>query len=116
MTEEEYRNAMGNVIYLAGCAVKEITPDRRRFEAMELGHLYEAARRHMLAAAVGMALEQAGITDLRFVRAVAAAQRKNALMDADRAAVLAALEEAGVWYMPLKGSILKDMYPRFGMR
>ena len=34
----------------------------------------------------------------------------------ERAAILEKLEEAGIWYMPLKGSVLKDLYPRYGMR
>ena len=37
-------------------------------------------------------------------------------MDADMQAVLKALEYAEIWYMPLKGSVMKDYYPNFGMR
>lgn len=116
MTREEYRAAMNDAAYLAGCAVRRETPDARRVAAMELGRLYEAAQTHMLCAAVGMALETAGVGDERFVRAVALAQRKAALLEADSAAVREKLDEAGIWHMPLKGSVLKELYPRFGMR
>lgn len=51
-----------------------------------------------------------------FRKAIAESQKRTLLFDRDRAAVLAELEHAGIWYMPLKGVILKDLYPRFGMR
>lgn len=104
------------MIYLLRCAVTQTAPDMVRVSAMDLEAVYQAACRHTVASAVGMALESVGIRDDRFIKAVAMAQRKNALLDVDRAAVLAKMEEAGIWYMPLKGSVLKDLYPRFGMR
>lgn len=116
MTKQEYRESIDQVIELVGCALRGERPDRDRIAGMNLENLYEAAKKHQIAAAVGMALESAGVKDGRFVQAVARAQRKNALLDADRAAVLARMEEAGIWYMPLKGAILKDLYPRYGMR
>ena len=116
MTTEEYRSTMDEVAWLAGCAVRRQIPDAQRIAAVDLTRLYEAAEKHMLAAAVGMALESAGVSDANFVRAVALAQRKALLLDADRTAVREKLEEAGIWNMPLKGSVLKDLYPRFGMR
>ncbi|MBR3417593.1 MAG: nucleotidyltransferase family protein, partial [Oscillospiraceae bacterium] len=41
---------------------------------------------------------------------------KNIIMDAERKKILKCLEEEQVWYMPLKGALLKDWYPRLGMR
>lgn len=38
------------------------------------------------------------------------------LLDAERKTILHELETQGIWYMPLKGSILKDWYPKPGMR
>ena len=116
MTEQEYRAAIDGVIYLAGCAVKQEAPDRQRIAAMNLEQVYATAEKHKVGAAVGMALESAGVKDARFIKAVAIAQRRTALMDADRAAVLARLEAEGLWHMPLKGVILQKLYPRFAMR
>ena len=116
MSEQEYRKAIEGVIYLAGCAVSKQTPDKARVEEWDLDHLYEAAKRHMLTAAVGTALESAGIRSEKFIFAVANAQRRTALLDADRERVLARLEQERIWYMPLKGAVLKTLYPRFGMR
>ncbi len=113
----KYKNAIAaDLIYLLRCAVTETVPDRDRIRSMNLEELYQTACSHTVISAVGMALENAGVRDEQFVKAVASAQRKNALLDADRMAVLAKMETAGIWYMPLKGSVLKDLYPRFGMR
>ena len=81
-----------------------------------MDELYELADDHMLSSTAGMALESAGVKKDCCVQAVAQAQRKNILLDVDRKKVLGELEKAGIWYMPMKGAILKDMYPRLGMR
>lgn len=116
MTGQEYRTASENMIYLVSCAVNETIPDKNRIKSMNLPTLYKAADRHLLTAAVAFALESAGIFDPAFTQAKAKAIRKVALMDAEMAGIFAKMEDAGIWYMPLKGSVLKDYYPRFGMR
>ena len=116
MTPEEKKKVTEDLVYLAACAVNGQVPEKSRTDGMDLSLVYEAAQNHKLAAAAGMALESAGIRNEAFVQAVAKAMRKNALLDADRAELTRKLEEAGIWYMPLKGAILKDLYPRFGMR
>ena len=116
MGKEADRKNVEDVLYLMRCAVTGTVAESGRIAAMDLAELYQSAGRHGVLSAVGMALQGAGVQDETFKMAVARAQRKNALLDADRAAVTARMEEAGIWYMPLKGSILKDLYPRFGMR
>ena len=116
MKKSEYRAAMADVLYLAGCAVQKQVPDRQRIAETDLETLYQSAQNHKLAAITGMALESAGIKDIRFSKAILLAQRKNILLETDLAAVSAKLEEASIWHMPLKGTVLKDLYPRFGMR
>ena len=116
MTEEEYRSALEDVIYLAGCMVNSETPDHDRVAGMNLEHLFRAAGRHMLTGIVGYALEAAGVQDHAFRQANRKAIRKVALFDTERAAVFAEMEAAGIWYMPLKGCVLKEYYPKVGMR
>ena len=107
---------MSYLAYLSGCAVKQSIPETDKYENIDMDLLLEAAKKHKLEAAAGMALEKAGVKNEKFRQAVALAQRKNALLDADMAKVLSAMEEAGIWHMPLKGAILKAYYPRYGMR
>ena len=116
MTKEEYRIAVDDVICLAACAVNGIKPAGEKIGAMDLSRVYDAARQHMLIALAGMALQSAGVRDERFTQAMAKAQRKNALLDADRAALFERLERENIWYMPLKGAVLAGLYPRYGMR
>ena len=111
-----YRAAMEDVIYLARCAVNGEKPDAARIAGMDLRQLYRAADRHMMTAVTAAALEQAGIKDAAFVQAQAKAMRRNAALDAELTRIASALEDAGIWYMPLKGAVIKDWYPRFGMR
>ena len=108
--------AAQDMIYLASCAVNGLAPDAARAEAMDLRALYETAQRHMMTAITAMALESAGIRDPDFTQEKGKAVRKNAALDVERAAILARFEEAGIWYMPLKGALLKELYPKYGMR
>jgi len=116
MTWEEYRGACLDVAYLAGCAVNGRTPDATRVGGMDPARLYAAAERHLLASVTAAALERAGVKDDAFTQARGRAIRRIALLDADRAAVTAQLDARGIWYMPLKGAVLKDCYPHLGMR
>ena len=116
MDRKEYITAIKDVIYLTFCAVNERKPKENRLDKMELTAVYTAAQKHMLTSACAMALESAGIKDERFTQTKAKAIRKTAQMDIDRTMLFAELEKEGIWYMPLKGVVLKDYYPRYGMR
>ena len=105
-----------DVIDLVSCAVNLSVPEPARIEAMDLPAVFSFAEQHMLSAAVAMALEAAGCGDSRSGGTVAATTRRAAIFDQDQKAILQKLEEAGIWYMPLKGAVLKDLYPKYGMR
>ena len=116
MTKEEYRRTAMDVVYLAACAVRKRVPEAARVQAMDLTRIEQVASRHMLTAIAAAGLESAGVKDRRFTQARGRAIRKVILMDTERTAVLERLEQAGIWYMPLKGSLLKELYPSIGMR
>ncbi len=116
MTKEEYRAGAEDVVYLAACMVNGEKPDAERVAGIDLDQLYKTANRHLLTGIVGYALEVAGVRDPAFVQAKSKAIRKIVLFDTERAAVFAELEKAGIWYMPLKGCVLKEYYPQIGMR
>ena len=116
MTSEAYRAAILDVVYLVACAVNDTAPDPVRVGKINLENLYKAADRHLLTGITAIALESAGVKNEAFTQAKGKAIRKVAAFDVERALVLQALEEAGIWYMPLKGSVLKSLYPKIGMR
>ena len=112
----EYRKNAADMIALVRCAVSGETPDAALTGQLDLPKLFEVCQSHILTACAAYALESAGIRDAAFVEAKEKAIRKNILMDAERAKVLDRLEQEQIWYMPLKGAVLKDWYPRLGMR
>ena len=105
-----------DLIYLLSCAVNGITPDTAKVQAMDLEKLYRLAKFHTVRAAVHISLSRAGVQDKQFDQAYKKAVRKNIYLDMERTAILSDFEKQGIWYMLLKGSVLKDLYPENGMR
>ena len=105
-----------DLIYLLSCAVNGITPDAVRVQAMNPEQLFRLAKTHSLCGAAYIALRHAGTDDRRFSQAYFMAVRKLILLDAARREIFADFERRGIWYMPLKGVILRALYPENGMR
>ena len=78
--------------------------------------MFEVCQQHILTACSAYALESAGVQDHDFTQAKEKAIRKNILLDAERVKILKRLESEKIWYMPLKGALLKNLYPKLGMR
>ena len=105
-----------SVIYLVSCAVKQKIPDKALISEMDLAAVHDFASRHMLNAAVSMALESAGYEDEKTRQSIGIALRKVLTLESEKNSLFHKLEEAGIWHMPLKGAVLKDYYPKLGMR
>ena len=105
-----------SLIYLVSCAVNEKIPEKSIVDEMNFSEVYSLAEKHMLSTAVAMALESAGYENEQSIRKIGFSLRKISLLEADKKSVFQKLEEAEIWYMPLKGAVLKDFYPRLGMR
>ena len=116
MTKEEYRKAIDDVIYLCTCTVNGEAPDKERIDSLNLEHLYKAANKHNLCAIIGYALESAGVFDNSFIQAKAKAIRKVAVMEIDKELLFERFEQEKIWYLPLKGTVIKDLYPSIGLR
>lgn len=94
---------------------RKLKPDY--VDRIDTDKLFQLCEYHCLTALVCTALEYNGITpDKKWADAKAKAIRKNMLLDAERAQITGFLEKNHIWYMPLKGSVLKDYYPNVGMR
>ena len=104
------------VIYLLSCAVNEKQPDKNVVSHMNLKQVYSFASKHMLTAIVAVALEAAGYKNEYSSRAIAASLRKITIFEANKINLLKEFENAGIWYMPLKGAVLKYFYPKIFMR
>ena len=122
-----------DMLYLIPCALHNQTPDKDKVCGMDLAALYRYARRHTLAAITFDALELLGNSTGDGLRALAKddtvvsvltkwkesrdkALRKNLMLDAARKKLFQYMDAQHIWYMPLKGAILKELYPRQEMR
>ena len=111
------KQAAYDVRYLAACAVNGIAPEKEIVEAMDMAALYKMSCSHSLSALTAAAISAAGVElSAGFGRARDMSLQKSILFDAERARLLDFMEQNGIWYLPLKGIILKDMYPRLGLR
>ncbi len=123
MSETGISKSSLDVLYLAGCALKRQAPEAAVAEGMDQRELYRTARFHMMTAMVCMGLEAGEFwADMpadvreRWQEEKNRAIRKNMLLDAECRQILGFMEEQGIWHMPLKGILLKELYPRYGMR
>ena len=112
-----------DLIYLLSCALNCTVPEKSRLLNMDFRSIYNESRRHCVSSAVYCAIESAGEAEktlgdlyLKWKENSAKAMRKIVLLDAERAHIFKFFEERGIWYMPLKGVILKDYYPKYWMR
>ncbi|MGN0317451.1 MAG: nucleotidyltransferase family protein [Lachnospira sp.] len=133
-----------DMLYLITCALRGQVPDKNRVLKMELSNLFQYAKRHSLAAITYDALELLGEStgeglcallkkksdDLqspskgetaasilgRWKETRDKALRKNLMLDIERKKLFSYLEAHCIWYMPLKGSVLKNLYPKQEMR
>lgn len=116
MNRNEYLSIIKEVIYLCGCAVNDLMPDKSRVEQIDLDLLYKASAKHSLDSLVSFALEKVKMSNERFTESRGRTIRKIAILEINKDLLFEQLEKEKIWYMPLKGAVLKDIYPFIGMR
>ena len=113
------------IIYLGACALNRQKPDRSRLLSEDFYKLYKESRRQMISALIGLTLKKADVINENFMSSALIVKwnqdinvnyMRNIRMDAERSKLISFMEANQIWYMPLKGIILKDYYPEFGMR
>lgn len=115
MTNELKQNA-ADLLYLVSCAVNEESPDKALCDRMDLEEIHRLSCKHMLTTAAACALEK--VMELpRFIQIDKLRSiRRQVMFDIERAKICTALEQHGIWHLPLKGILLKDLYPYSPMR
>ncbi len=114
------------VIYLAACAIHGKCPEQDAVMGMQLEYVYKQATKHAMQAITYMAIakytEKYGTDGLdaellkKWKYAYERIVHRLVLLDIERERVIRHLEASGIWYMPLKGAILQNYYPKLGMR
>lgn len=113
-----------DIIYLLACALHKQIPNRERVQAMNLTQLYHASQFHALSAMIALTLESSDVLADEENKEIAKKWKyakemalfKNLSMNAERGKIINFLETHGIWYLPLKGIVLQELYPQFGMR
>ena len=105
-------NEANAVIYLVSCAIHNNIPDKSLVSEMNIEKVYSLTCKHMLSTIIAIALESAGYKDSYSNKAIANSLRRTVIFETNRVSLFQKLEQAGIWYMPLKGLILKDFYPK----
>lgn len=123
-TNTEYINQIAyDMIYLASFGINSKgKPDEKCLERYRTNEenrkeLFRMSAKHFIDALVGTTLKRAGVVlpkywEERMVKAV----RKFLLFDVERKKLCAWMDRERIWYLPLKGIILKEYYPSIGMR
>lgn len=108
-----------DLIYLLSCGIHDRTPETDRVQQMDLAQLFYFAQKHSVTSITAMTLEKC-LTDPEalkpWIQEKSKAIRKIMLLDAERQTIFGYMDSKGIWHMPLKGVILKELYPKFGMR
>ncbi len=124
MDKQFFHKNTNDLLYLVFCALQDRVPDEQKVAAMDLPALYKLACFHSLQAICYGALERfeaahpenalpipADIKP-RWSKAGALTLQKDVLFSIERKKLLAFLEKEGAWYLPLKGIVLRNYYPR----
>lgn len=110
------------MLYLMACGVNRIRPADTctmlyEKNKQKIDELYMLCKAHFVDALVGSVLKQSGVNvGNTWNEAIAKSIRKVVLFDAERAQILSYMESRGIWHLPLKGIIMKELYPSVGMR
>lgn len=105
------------LIYLLACGVNNISPKKEYLQDVDVQGLYYISASHQLDALVGTTLKKTGISlPKEWEDAISKAVRKTILFQAERTKLLNFMESKGIWYLPLKGIVMKEYYPALGMR
>lgn len=114
--EVSFKKEIEDLIYILTCTLNDRELKIERIQEMDLNKIYELASTHSLAAMVALSLERAIPLPYKYDQAKKKALRKIALFDYERSRIFEAMDKQKIWYMPLKGIVLENYYPQFGMR
>ena len=116
MSESHNRESYDAVVYLISCALGGVTPSEEYLANKDIGMICSLAVRHSVMALVAHSLEKIGRAPAKAVERKNMAIRRVILFDVERERLLKIFESRGIRYLPLKGVLLKELYPSVGLR
>ena len=108
-----------DLLYLLNFSLNDPKIDLIRVLSVDLPNIFSLAEYHKLTACVAFALENIGLDDETlkpWKQAKSMAIRKNILLNNERKQIYDYMEDNSIIHVSLKGIVLQDFYPKFGMR
>ncbi len=107
-----------DLAYLCACALTSLAPD---IDNIDIVTIVKMAQDHEISGIILSALSYVKdqVPDEIYTKLSEDVNQsifRLGLLDEERENICSFLEENQIWYMPLKGVILKDIYPEYGMR
>lgn len=127
----EHENRLKNgldMLYLAACALHDTVPDKKRMSEMNIMGVMTEASRHSMNGVTYLGIKKYfeatqnadGVIDpemlAKWRNGYTRIIKKTIFFDIEREKILSFLDQNGIWYLPLKGIILQNLYPQLGMR
>ncbi|MBR6915412.1 MAG: nucleotidyltransferase family protein [Clostridia bacterium] len=112
----DHSQTVDDMIFLCRAAINGVSPDKTYAEQIDRDKVIAVSSRHMISAIVSVSLESAGLGNEKTSAAIMSSVRKNTIFDAALSELKTKLEENNIRFMPLKGAVLKHLYPKYGMR
>jgi len=109
----EVKDINGLFIRAISCALHGKRIESELIDDAASKELFRISKYHDVSALLSLAFAK---PDDRWTSARFEAIRRTILFDEERSKILRFFEENQIWYCPLKGIILKDYYPEFGIR
>ncbi len=103
------------MVVLLRDAINGRQEDESFFNDVSADELYVLCTQHNVSALASLALKNID-ADQKWQNCRLNSLRRTVLFDAERETILNSLENQGIWYLPLKGILLKDYYPVYGTR
>lgn len=107
-----------DLCYAIYCALNKEKLDVAKLKKPQPVTLFKTAERHALNALISYAMEGVVIDEAMksWKKSREQSLRRNLLLEAETRHLCKVMDEKGIWHMPLKGSIMKNLYPRMEMR
>lgn len=122
MEKDKLISVSYDMLYLCKCSLLNITPDVSLINS-SYKDIYLVSKRHSVCSLVAYSLNKIQLNTPDYIQALSAfieslnkSIRKTVMFDLERKSIYDFLEKNHCTYMPLKGIIIKDLYPSVGMR